>query len=410
MLEQRDTPHIDRVNTDEPDFTTPSLPAPDLARLLEEQLSKKVGSEKVVAAVSGGVDSAVSTAVAVKALGDRVVPVVVDTGFMRRGEASQVSQLMGEWLKTSVTVVDAHREFASALEGSEDAESKRKAFRESFYSILGEVVSRVEAKYLLQGTIAPDWIETTGGIKTQHNVLAQLGIKTEEKYGFKLLEPLAYLYKDQVRKLGEFLGLPDGFVRRQPFPGPGLLVRVVGKLSVARLELLKDITPVVEEYLQEYSPSQWFAAIFSAAYPSQQEFISGYTNWVFSENVTGVRGDSRVYGRMLGLGPLSTLSAKNFDLSSADAYSQRRTLLGEFVRLPGMVRLCLRLAARRDGSSGYSVVIRAVKTSDFMTADILEPPFPALKFLSEKVLAASESISDVFYDLTPKPPATIEFE
>ncbi|MEM3671327.1 MAG: GMP synthase [Thermoprotei archaeon] len=382
----------------------------EVAELVRRKVSSEAGSETVVAAVSGGVDSTVAAAIAARELDGRLIPVLIDTGFLRQNEPEYVEDLFRRSLGLELRVLDASQRFYEAVSGLEDAEEKRKAFRQTFYRVLGEFAKNAGAKLLLQGTIAPDWIETTGGIKTQHNVLAQMGVDSVKEYGFGLIEPLSYLYKDQVRSLGRFLGIPDQFLNRQPFPGPGLLVRAVGKVSPLKLKVLKAGTPIVETGLEEYGPSQWFVAAFGSSAKSPRKVLSGTENWSFREKVTGVRGDSRVYGELLGIGPSAKASAQRFDDEVHSLYEERRTLVREAASKKDVARLCLRLAAKSDGGSGVSLVIRAVKTSDFMTADILEPPFPALKLLSERLLALAEEVSDVFYDLTPKPPATIEFE
>lgn len=383
-------------------------------RLLEELVKlvrERASGQTVVAAVSGGIDSTVAALIAVRALGERVHPVFVDTGFMREGEPQQVKAGFDSVSPVKLEIVDAQQRFYDAVKGLRDAEKKRLAFRETFYSLLRELVQKKGASMLVQGTIAPDWIETVGGIKTQHNVLSQLGIRTEEKFGFRLLEPLAYLYKDQVRALAAQLGLPQVYVSRQPFPGPGLLVRVPGEATPKKVALLRSATRIVEDGLAPLGASQWFAALFGAAKMSGERLLSGAENWVFEEKVTGVKGDARVYGGMLGVGPTSGVSPKEFDSRAYSLYSESNTLLRELLnRATDFFRLCVRVGAKHDAPSGYSLVVRAVKTSDFMTADVLKPPFAQLKYLVEEVLARHEEIRDVFYDVTPKPPATIEYE
>ncbi|MEW6329127.1 MAG: ATP-binding protein, partial [Candidatus Micrarchaeota archaeon] len=195
-------------------------------RNASEDVRRQIGDERALIAVSGGVDSTTVAVLVARAVGEKLSCVFIDTGFMREREPEKVKEGLAKF-GVELEVVNARERFFKALEGLEDAEEKRKAFRETFYRLFGEIVRGKGCKILIQGTIAPDWIETKGGIKSQHNVLAQIGIDTSKEYGFRILEPLLYLYKDQVRKVGEALGLPPEFYQRQPFPGPGLLVRVV---------------------------------------------------------------------------------------------------------------------------------------------------------------------------------------
>jgi GMP synthase (glutamine-hydrolysing) len=388
-----------------------ALPPAELLNGLVDHIRRKVDDQRVLAAVSGGVDSTVATLVTIRALGHRVTPIFIDTGFMRLGEPEQVKENFDRVSETKLAIVDMRERFYSCVKGIVDAEQKRLAFRETFYSTLKELAQRDAATLLVQGTIAPDWIETTGGIKTQHNVLSQLGVSTEAKYGFKLLEPLAYLYKDQVRALGKHLGLPDEFIMRQPFPGPGLLVRVPGEFSEAKLRVLRRATRIVEEKLAPLGASQWFAAIFNAAQRTDQQFVTASDNWLFTEKVTGVKGDVRAYGGLMGIGPSAKMSPKDFDNRVYELYSDANTCLRELMNgSTEYFRLCIRMAAKNDEPVGYSVVVRAVKTSDFMTADVLRPTYSTLKFLAEEVLESEPTIRDVYYDVTPKPPATIEYE
>jgi GMP synthase (glutamine-hydrolysing) len=390
----------------------PSKLTPEaLAAQIRGWVARTVQDEEVLAAVSGGVDSAVATLIASQALGNRVHPLLLDTGFLRQDEPVLVEKLFNSASCVPLRVLRVEQRFFEATQNLEDAEAKRVAFRETFYSVLKEQAEETGSKWLLQGTIAPDWIETAGGIKTQHNVLTQIGVRSEEKYGFKLLEPLAQLYKDQVRALAQHLGLPEEFVRRQPFPGPGLLVRVPGKVSKRKLELLRRVTALVEQRLSVFEPSQWFAAVFDAPQRLASEVVTGSVNWEFKQRVTGVRGDARVYGSLLSVGPASDAPIKRFDQEVYSLYQNQRTALRELSNSKTRFsRLCIRFAAKKDSSTGYSLVIRAVKTSDYMTADVLKPPYAELKYLAEELLEADESVVDVHYDVTPKPPATIEYE
>src|SRR5438132_3461812 len=214
------------------------------------RLQETVGNGKAIAAVSGGVDSTVAALVAKRALGDRLFPVSIDTGFLRVGEAESVKTRLGDSsLGLKVKLVKAGGRFLEATKGETSAEEKRKKFRETFYRVLGEEAQKDGCDFIVQGTIAPDWIETQGGIKTQHNILEQIGIDSLATYGFRVVEPISELYKDQVRVLGRHLDLPRDMSERQPFPGPGLLVRCIGTVSKKKLGLLKSSTMIVEEKL-----------------------------------------------------------------------------------------------------------------------------------------------------------------
>jgi GMP synthase (glutamine-hydrolysing) len=363
-----------------------------------------VGNDKVLAAVSGGVDSTVATLLAIRALGDRVAPVLVDTGFLREDEAEWVSQLFKRASGMEIGIVDRSRHYYSVLTGITHAEEKRAVFRELFYSHIREEAERLGCRWVLQGTIAPDWIETSGGIKTQHNVLEQIGIKTEEKYGFSLLEPLARLYKDQVRSLGRHLGLPKEFTERQPFPGPGLLIRMPGEFSPEKLKVVRHATRRVEEALRKYSPSQYFAAVFDYPRSITDMNIEGVDTLAFRENVTGVMGDSRVYGGLLGVAPKADAHFGNQRL-----YEDSDSLLKKILQSKGRYfRLCISLDAKKDGR--YAIVMRSVRTSDYMTAEVLKPEFAEVKSLASSILDELKEVRHVFFDVTPKPPATIEYE
>src|SRR5713226_6062832 len=207
------------------------------------RLRELAHDKKVISAVSGGVDSTVATLVAREALGDNLLPIMIDTGFLRAGEPERVKERLAiSPTSLKVRVVRASGRFLDSVKGEETAEEKRKKFRETFYEVLKEEAEKEGCEYILQGTIAPDWIETQGGIKTQHNVLEQVGIDPVSTYGFKIVEPLSELYKDQVRSLGRYMNIPGDLSQRQPFPGPGLLVRCIGKVTKDKMSLLKSAT------------------------------------------------------------------------------------------------------------------------------------------------------------------------
>jgi len=281
----------------------------------------------MVKRLSGGVDSSVCAVLAHKALGDRLIPVFVDTGLMREGEPERIKEIFGHM---GLVFVDAKEEFFKALKGVVDPEEKRKIIGELFVRIFERVAEEHNAEYLIQGTIYPDIIESKGGIKSHHNVG---GFPT--KYKFKdVIEPLRELYKDEVREIARYLGLPDEICERMPFPGPGLAVRIVGEVTPEKVEIVRKATKIVEEELKDYKKWQAFAALIGKA--------------------TGVKGDKRVYG--------------------------------------------------------YIIAIRVVDSRDGMTADPLEIDFNKLKKIALRITGEIPEVTRVVYDLTPKPPATIEFE
>ncbi len=238
-------------------FHPSSFLSEETARLRELTQGKKV-----ISAVSGGVDSTVATLVAREALGDNLLPIMIDTGLLRSGEPEQVKERLSRSpTSLKIRLVHAGGKFLASVKGERTAEEKRKKFRETFYQILKEEAGREGCEYIVQGTIAPDWIETQGGIKTQHNILEQVGIDPATTYGFKIIEPLADLYKDQVRSLGRHLNLPRELSERQPFPGPGLLVRCIGNVTKEKVRVLKEATNTVEAGLSPFNYEQYFAAV-----------------------------------------------------------------------------------------------------------------------------------------------------
>ena len=298
-----------------------------------EEIRRTVGDARAVAACSGGVDSTVAAVLARRALGDRLVAVYINDGFRREGEPEWAVSML-QRLGLNVLLVDARREFLEAVRGLRDAEEKRKAFRHTFYSVLGRVAREVGARYLVQGTIAADVVETVRGVKTQHNVLVQLGLDPRT-YGFEVVEPLRELYKPQVRELARFLGLPPEISERMPFPGPGLLVRIVGEVTEEKLEIVRKATRIVEEEFAGLGAFQAFAAVLEG-------------------RATGIVGGERRYG--------------------------------------------------------YMVAVRAVRSEDALTAEPLEAPFELLRRVAERITREVPGVVRVLYEVTGKPPATIEYE
>jgi GMP synthase (glutamine-hydrolysing) len=292
-----------------------------------QEIKEKVGNGKAIIALSGGVDSSVCTVLAYRAIGERLIPVFVDTGLMREGEPERVREIFGEM---NLVFVDAKDEFFRALEGITDPEEKRKVVGELFVRVFERVAEEHRADYLIQGTIYPDIIESQGGIKSHHNVG---GFPLH--YTFKdVIEPLRELYKDEVREVARYLGLPEEISERMPFPGPGLAVRIVGEVTPEKVDVVRKATRIVEEELKDYPKWQAFAALIGKA--------------------TGVKGDIRVYG--------------------------------------------------------YIIAIRAVESRDGMTADPIHIDYEKLRKMALRITGEIPEVARVVYDITPKPPATIEYE
>jgi GMP synthase (glutamine-hydrolysing) len=393
-----------------------SLDIPKLVSERVETIRKAVGGDKALVAISGGVDSTVSAVMARMALGDRLTCIFIDDNFMRQGEPERVRALLSiPPLSLPVKILDERGRFMEALRGLRDAEEKRKAFREAFYRVLHEVSERENCRFLVQGTIRADVIETERGIKTQHNVLEQIGIDPAERYGFKVLEPISDLYKHQVREVARYLGVPRAISERQPFPGPGLSIRVLGEVTHERLEILKAATTIVEEGLEPYKADQYFPAILGSESEISEELSSEASMALgldrthvevklLKDNATGIMGGKRSYGAIAGLEIQNpSARARSFNL---EVLEMVRSRLQE--NHPEITRL-LYLVDRGE-RRGYSIALRAVTTRDFLKALPADIPWSGLEGLSKGILDKCEGVSQVYYDVTPKPPGTIEFE
>ncbi|MEM3578918.1 MAG: ATP-binding protein [Candidatus Bathyarchaeia archaeon] len=385
-----------------------------------EAIRKAVDGQKALVAVSGGVDSTTCAVLTRKAIGENLICVILDDAFMREGEPERVAGILSkEPFNVPVKIVDVRARFLNAMKGLKDAEEKRKKFRETFYNVLSETAKKEGCNVLVQGTIRADVVETVGGVKTQHNVLEQVGINPVERFGFKVVEPLLALYKEQVRMVARHLGLPPEVSERQPFPGPGLSVRVVGEIRPDKLETLKKATTIVEGLLIEHKPSQYFAAIIDneeVQEPSAthvQETAARLLNVpsrnvhvkVFRDKATGVEAGKRRYGKIVGV-KVETADGKIFHAPVSRLVSLQAKITSENPTITRVLYAIDETSERKP----YVISIRAVKTKDFLTAEVSEIPWETLEKTAKDVLVKCLNVSTVFYDVTPKPPATIEME
>jgi GMP synthase (glutamine-hydrolysing) len=386
-----------------------------------EKTRKSVGNEKALVAVSGGVDSTTCAVLTHRAIGENLSCVILDDAFMRKGEPERVAETLSKPpLKVPMRIVDVQERFLEAMKGLGDAEEKRKVFRETFYQVLGETAKNDGCKILVQGTIRADIMETVGGIKTQHNVLEQMGINPMERFGFKVVEPLVTLFKEQVRMVARYLGLPSEFSERQPFPGPGLSVRVVGEIRRDKLDTLKKATTIAEHELAPHKPGQYFAVIVDneeASQPSRvlqiQEGVARLLNVpsrnvhvkIFRDKATGVEGGKRRYGEIVGI-KVQTMNGKLHQTTIQNlVYLQTRIITAN----PTVSRV---FYAVRDSAEKkpYVLGIRSIQTKDFLTAQVSDIPWTTLDKIAEEMVEQCPNASTVYYDVTPKPPATIEME
>ena len=384
------------------------------------EMRKAVKGEKALIAVSGGVDSTACAVLAHRALGDNLLCVTIDDAFMRTGEPERIAQLLSQPpLNLPMRILNVQERFLSALKGLRDAEEKRKAFRESFYETLSEAAENEGFHFLVQGTIRADIEETTGGIKTQHNVLSQIGISPAEQYGFQIIEPLVSLYKPQVRDVARYLRVPSELSERQPFPGPGLSVRVVGQNRADKLEALKKATLITEENLAKHRPNQYFAAIIdneeTPNHPSlalTREVVSKHLNVrgkqvfakVFQDKATGMKGSERHYGEIVGVRVETNESAQQPPIQ--DLVVMQAKIVAASPRFTRVLYSILETPQKQP----YVTTIRAIQTHNFLTAEVSVIPWKTLNKTAEEVLEACPNVSCVYYDVTPKPPATIEME
>lgn len=385
------------------------------------EIRKVVGSERALIAVSGGVDSTTCAVLTHRALGENLLCIMLDDAFMRTGEPERVRQLLSQPpLDLPVRILRVQERFLKALKRLGDAEEKRRAFRETFYKTLSEASEREGCRFLVQGTIQADIVETVGGIKTQHNVLSQAGISPTKHYGFHVIEPLATLYKEQVRKVARFLGIPSEISERQPFPGPGLSVRVVGEVRVDKLESLKEATTVAEKILAEHRPDQYFVSVIDNTEAPEHPRLSYIRETVarllkipservsvkaFRDRATGIKGGGRHYGEIVAV-KAQTANGSIHQPPISSLVTLQTDILKEnqaFTRVLYAVR-------EKQRRQPYITAIRAIETHDFLTAKVSDIPWTTLTRTAQRIFQACSDVSGVYYDVTPKPPATIEME
>ena len=310
-------------------------------KFVDEQVS--LVSEKIkgkaIIACSGGVDSMVAAVIVSKAIGDRLLAVYVDTGLMRKGETEEVRGMLSE-MNLNFRIVDASKEYFDSLKGVTEPEEKRKIIGEKFIRVFEREAKEFGAQYLVQGTIAPDWIESGDGvrdtIKSHHNVGG-----LPKDMGMELCEPLRDLYKDEVRAVARFLGIRAS--ERQPFPGPALAVRCLGEVTPENVEIVREACFIVEDEIKK------------AVEKGKMEMPWQYFAVLLPSKSVGVQGDRRAYGR--------------------------------------------------------TIVIRSVESFDAMTAEYSRIPMDVLDSMSRRITnTMKDQVNRVVYDITNKPPATIEWE
>jgi GMP synthase (glutamine-hydrolysing) len=311
----------------------------DLITKMVKEIKAETGEGKAIIGLSGGIDSSVATVLAAQALNDRLTAVFVDHGFMREGEPEAIRKAFQKF-KINFVIANAQERFMEKLKDVTDPEKKRKIIGEEFIRVFEEIAAKTGADYLIQGTIYPDRIESgfrkhSEKIKTHHNVA---GLPSKIKFK-RILEPLRDLYKDEVRKVAKMLGLPREIVSRQPFPGPGLAVRIIGELTEEKVSIAKKADRIVREEIEK---------------GGLEENLWQYFAVLTDTKATGVKGDARAYG--------------------------------------------------------YVVAVRAAESREAMTASFAKIPYPILEKISTRITNEIPEVTRVVYDITHKPPATIEWE
>ncbi|OGG14985.1 glutamine-hydrolyzing GMP synthase [Candidatus Gottesmanbacteria bacterium RIFCSPHIGHO2_01_FULL_39_10] len=306
---------------------------------LVQSVKSQIGNNTAVLALSGGIDSAVAAVLTHKAIGDKLTCLYVDTGMMRQGETQQIVDTFKKHFHLNLKVLKSEKEFLTALKGITDPEEKRKTIGRIFIEVFEKEAKKLGAKYLVQGTIYPDVIESKGtahshNIKSHHNVGG-----LPEKHGFKIVEPLRNLYKDEVREIAKDLGFPASLIWRHVFPGPGLAVRIIGEITKEKLDILRKADTIVVEELKK-------AGLYEKIWMGFA-ILTGI-------KTTGVAGDERKYGE--------------------------------------------------------TIALRIIESKDTMSADWVRLPYDLLDKISHRIVTEVFEVVRVVYDITTKPPATMEWE
>ena len=388
----------------------------DVKLFIRESLRKikKTVKGNAVIGVSGGVDSTVAALLAYKSLGKRLTCVHVNTGFMRKNESEKVVDALKR-IGLNVVYVDATDYCLQRLKNVKSMDRKRKIIGKIFVEKFEDVAKKVKAKYLIQGTIAPDVIESTRGIARKKKGIRHGGfIKIHHNVAglpkgmrLKVVEPLSELFKYQVRVVAKELGLPKSLWGRQPFPGPGLLCRIGGFITKEKVEMLREITEIVEKELERYNPSQYFAMLIDNSLHTKlkdlrkvDRSMSNVAAYVFKNKAVGVKGDERVVGRIMGL-KLKEIPYRKW----IDILNLQCKITGIF---KDICRVVIILNEDFEEDEGYGIIIRAVDTLDFMTASPTKVSFKHLKVVGRKLTNDFDNVKFVGYEITTKPAATIE--
>ncbi len=323
---------------------------------LVKDVKDSIGDKKAICATSGGVDSSVAALLVHKAIGKNLTSIYVDSGLMREGETKQLKEIFASHFQMNVDIVDAKKEFLNALKGITDPEKKRKVIGKTFIEVFEKEAKKMNkffpsengVRFLVQGTIYPDVIESKGSkhsekIKSHHNVAG-----LPKNLNLILIEPLRQFYKDEVRKIGDILDLPKSITRRQPFPGPGMAVRIIGEVTEKKLEILRKADKIVQEEMNKFFATQTEKA------KELEKSIWQYFAILTGVWTTGVRGDAKVYGE--------------------------------------------------------TIALRAIEAEDAMSAAWAKLPYAVLDNISVRIVTEVREVNRVVYDISNKPPATMEWE